>query len=116
MSKRLQLVADNDRLFPVQAFFNAISSRNFLEVIETLMSGVGAGINDVHCQFPGDVGPGEKPFTGIQFSLYEDEVIVDDATFKRFLLAACKAHLRDHPEQRVGLAKALGKRGWSKEL
>ena len=116
MSKRIQLVADNDRLFPVQAFFNAISSRNFVAVIQSLLGGVGAGINDVHCQFPGDLDPGEKTFKGVRFSLYDDEVVVDEQTFKRFLIAASKAHVREQPEERAALEKALSGRGWSKEL
>ncbi len=116
MSKRVQLVSDNDRLFPVQAFFNSVSASSFVTIIQSLLQGVGVSINDAHAEFPGEVEPGEKPFRGVRFSLYEDEVVVEEAVFKQFLLAACKAHLREHPEERSELSQVLSKRGWASGL
>ena len=85
--------------FPIQAFFNAISDSKFTEVIGQMSLGIGRGINDAVCTFPGDLDPEEELFDGIQFSLYGWEpVIADYKKFYYYLSLACKAHIEDFPD------------------
>lgn len=112
MPKRIQLVADNDPLFPAQAFFNAISPRDFITTIKRLLINIGAGVDDAVCTFPESLDPGDERFEGIQFSFFEDEVTVDEPTFQKFLIAACRAHIAEHPEDLDEIEKALEIRGW----
>lgn len=98
MPKRLEIVGDSDPLFPVQAFFNAVSDDSFVRTVSNLVVGIGAGADDAFCEFPGDLDPGDDPFEGVRFALYEDEVAVDERTFRRFLRLACDAYISAHPE------------------
>jgi hypothetical protein len=116
MPKRLELVSDSDRLFPVQAFFNSISSQNFVETIQRLLNGIDMSIDDTSCDFAGNLATDDEHFEGVRFSLYEDSVIIGEGTFNRFLTEACKAHLRQHPEDQAALEKALSERGWTTRL
>ena len=109
MGRRLAIVGDTDRLFPVQAFFNAMGDSVFLRILADLVSGVGAGVNDVHCEFPGDLNEDEEPFEGIRFSLYEDEVVVDRDTFLRFLRLAAESYVREHPHDQAQVEAILGR-------
>lgn len=111
MSKRLERVADDDSLFPVQAFFNALGDATFVDTLSDLLQGVGHGVNEAHCEFPADLDPGEPPFEGVRFRLFEDEVVVSRETFERFLLAACAAQVRRCPEQHEAIARQLEAHG-----
>lgn len=82
MPDRLQL---EESMFPVQAFFNAIPDDCFDKVLASLQGHVGYSINDCHCQFPSDLDPDEESFSGVRFSIYEDEVILDDEDFQGIL-------------------------------
>jgi len=111
MSKRLEQLSDRDPLFPVQAFFNALGDRTFVDALADLLRGVGHGVNEAHCEFPGDLDPGEPRFEGVRFRLFEDEVVVSRETFERFLLAACRAQAQRCPEQRAAIAHQLAAHG-----
>ncbi|QPM76431.1 MULTISPECIES: ribonuclease toxin immunity protein CdiI [Myxococcus] len=95
-------------MFPVQAFFNSISERGFVEKIRQLVARVGAGIDGAQCEFPGGLEPWEQEFEGVRFSLYEDVVVVEEPVFQMFLLEACRMYVKDHPEDRARLAQILG--------
>ncbi|MBU8895428.1 hypothetical protein KRR26_07420 [Corallococcus sp. M34] len=107
MDKRISIVSDFDPLFPMQAFFNAIGAGEFVDVIEGLLNGVGRGLDGVDCDFPGDLDPGEPRFDGVRFSLYEDVVIAGCPVFRQFLVEACRAHVREHPEDKQKLESLL---------
>ena len=109
MPKRLSIVGDDDPLFPIQAFFNAIGDHSFIETIARLLKGIGAGFDDVFCEFPSDLDPGEEPFEGVRCALYEDEIVVDLDTFGRFLKLACENYVREHPEDKAQIDSLLQK-------
>ncbi len=111
MSKRLELVADHDPLFPVQTFFNALSDLTFVDALADLLRGVGHSVNEAHCELPGDLDPGEPSFEGARFRLFEDEVVVSRDTFERFLVAACATQVRRCPEQHAAIAQLLASHG-----
>jgi hypothetical protein len=97
MPKGFRIQIDDVRLFPIQAFFNAISDHSFVETIANLLSGVGASFDEAHCEFPADLDPDEEPFEGVRFALYDDEVVVDLQTFRHYLELACIAYISENP-------------------
>lgn len=105
MPWRLRLA--DDRLFPVQAFFNALWDDNFIEVMRRLLCGIGGSMNDAYCRFSSDLDPWEEPFEGVRFSLYEDEVIITAAELKSYIEQACVAYLSTYPEQQDTVANLL---------
>jgi CDI immunity protein len=107
MPKRLSIVSDEDPMFPVQAFFNAISNDHFVFTISNLLQGVGAGFDVAYCEFPEDLDPSDESFEGVRFSLYEDEIIVDYQTFMQYLKLACKQYIKEHPEDHNKLEQLL---------
>lgn len=118
MPKRIDIedAPEYERLFPVQAFFNAIDDDLFVRTVDCLTRGTGAGFNNAVCSFPGDLDEyaiavelkGKVP-DGIMFSLFEDEVVVDIPTFRRFLTLACEAYVHDHPEDRARIEELLAR-------
>ena len=105
MPDRLSL--NEDRLFPVQCFFNAVSDFNFVEVIGRLLQGVGHGADYAHCTFPSDLDPGEEVFDGVRFSIFEDSVILTDEEFRYFIREACKSYLVSHPAEWDSISSML---------
>ncbi|NNC02015.1 hypothetical protein HJC10_04000 [Corallococcus exiguus] len=103
----MQLVADTDRLFPVQAFFNGISGDEFIGVMRNLVAGIGCFLDVASCEFPGSLDPGEERFDGVRFSLFEEEVVVDYDVFVRFAVAASVSHVRARPGDRAELELIL---------
>jgi hypothetical protein len=98
MPNRLSL--NDDRLFPVQCFFNAVSDFTFVEVVGRLLQGIGHGADYAHCTFPSDLDPGEEAFDGVRFSIFEDSVILTVEELRRFIREACDSYLASHPEER----------------
>ena len=89
MPNRLSL--SEDRLFPVQAFFNALPDAIFQDVMTGLLRGVGASINDARCAFSSDLDPGEEPFDGVRFSLFEDQVVISEAQMREYIREAFRS-------------------------
>lgn len=95
MPNRLSLEGD---LFPVQCFFNAVYDDQFVEVIGRLLRGIGHGSNEAHCTFPDDLDPGEEPFEGVMFSIFEEVVVLKHEEFLNYLREACRSYLATHPD------------------
>ena len=103
----MRLKFDDESLFPVQAFFNAISDDCFLKVISSLIERVSYSINDCHCDFPNDLDDDEEFFSGVRFSLYEDIIIISSKELSKYINIACKSFLEKHPEQELKIKKLL---------
>jgi len=110
---RINILAEDDPLYPVQAFFNTVLPGSFILVLENLVRGSGAGINGVGCDFPADLDPGEETFEGVRCYLYEDSVVLDEDTFARFVRLACEAYLSEYPEDKGHIDTLLESRGWA---
>jgi len=106
MSKSIRVSLPSE-LFPVQAFFNAISDTHFVETMLSLHAGIGRGINDVVCSFPDDLDPGEDPFDGVRFSFFEETVVISRNMLRTVMKQACEAFIRDHPDQASVVAYML---------
>lgn len=102
-----RLSINNEKLFPVQAFFNAIGNDSFLEMVRCLARGVGFSCDEVDCSFASDLDPGETPFEGVRFSLFEESVIVSRSLCWSYLNAASAAYLSKYPEHQAELLKLL---------
>jgi CDI immunity protein len=89
-----------DRLFPVQCFFNAVSDYNFVEIVGRLLQGIGHGTDYAQCTFPEDLEPGEEVFEGVRFSIFEESVILTVEELRYFIDKACESYIADHPEDR----------------
>jgi hypothetical protein len=119
MSKRVDIedMSEYKKFFPVQAFFNEISDMSFARVIDYLTRGIGYGMQDSGgCTFPSDLDDYElyverqgKPLEGIEFSLFEDTVVLDVPTFRRFLTMACDAYVKKYPEDRAKIEELLAR-------
>lgn len=100
----------SDHLLPVQAFFNVIPDREFVGVLEAFSRGVGAGFNDVFCEFPGQDGSSDEVEGGVEFAIKEEVIVVGYDVFVSVLGQACDAFLKNNPllrEEVEGLLKEV---------
>lgn len=95
--------------FPVKAFFNAISNAKFIDVVKYMSLGIGYGINDTVCTFPGDLDPSDEIFEGVEFSLINEAIVVEYRTFYHYLKLACQEYLRDFPQEKSIINEYLDK-------
>ena len=110
MNMRIKLQENNlleQSHFPAIAFFNALSSSNFMRAVKQMSLGIGTGINVVDCTFPNDVQEDMEKFDGVMFSLHEEQVVLDYQTFYYYLSLACKSYLDEFPDDCIELEKYL---------
>jgi hypothetical protein len=105
MPNRINL--KDERLFPVQAFFNAVSDSSFVQVVDHLTKGIGYSAEDAHCRFPADLDSGEEPFDGVRFSLFEDSVVIGMPQLHHFLTIVSNRYAESHPEDKEALNQLL---------
>ena len=108
MNDKFRVVLE-DRLLPVQVFFNAIPDRSFISTLKSFEQGVGAGFNDAYCGFPGEEEYGEEPLNGIEFAIKGEEVIIDYNEFYSILEKACSTYNDKHPDQINAVSDRLRK-------
>ncbi len=92
-------------MFPIQCFFNAISDDSFIYILRNLINGIGASINDCHCQFPEDLDPDEDTFEGVRFSIYEDERILSISELGKIINTVCEEQIKRCPQQKNEIKK-----------
>lgn len=97
MKYRIEI--EDDRLFPVQAFLNAIPDAEFIRTLRSLVQGVGATFNDADCSFPGDLDPGDEPFEGVNFGILNEEVVISRKEFAGYLRRAALEHVKRFPSE-----------------
>jgi hypothetical protein len=81
----LKLCDDWDPLFPVQAFFNAISDDSLVDIIAHMVKRQGYSSDYCHCRFPGDLDPAEPTFKHVRFSHFDDVVVIAEDQFADIL-------------------------------
>jgi hypothetical protein len=107
MRTDFRIIVKEDRLFPVQAFFNAIPNDSFVRTVEHLVNSIGASFNDADCTFPGDLDPGDEPFVGVQFGLLDNEVEISEIQFAKYLIEACESYVAQFPEDKETIEMLL---------
>lgn len=96
-----------DHLFPVQAFFNAMSDRDLISTLDGFSKGIGAGFNDAVCEFSNEIEAWEKPYIGTKFYIFDEELIISKATLIAILRKICQLYLVRHPEDEARLAQLV---------
>lgn len=96
--------------FPVQTFFNAVSDEDFVRMVGDLLANIDWHIDVCHCEFPENLEPGEEPFDGVKFSIYEDEIILSREQFLTVLEQVCEAQRRRRPEETKSIDEVLTRR------
>jgi hypothetical protein len=102
-----RITLKDERLFPVQAFFNAIADSSLVQVVDHLTKGIGYSVHDAHCRFPADIDPGEEPFDGVRFSLFEDSVVIGMSQLHHFLAIVSNRYSESHPKDKEVLNQLL---------
>ena len=105
-----------DKSLDILAIYFSSSTilKNFVEEINTL-TGIGEGSSEqgiLGCTFPRQLDEYEvvnHGFDGIAFSLFEDTVVVDIPTFRKYLRIACEVYWQEHPESKEILQKYLAR-------
>jgi hypothetical protein len=105
MPDRLNL--DDNSLFPVQTFFNAIGDASFIRVMNSLTNGVGYSINECDCSFPGDLDPCEETFQGVRFSLFEQSAVISNQELVGYIKKVCKDFVEMYPEEEKKISDIL---------
>ena len=103
-----------EKFRPMGVYFQTIINRsNFVEEVNDLTKGEGNAIEGVvSCTFPRQLDEYEvynDGFNGIIFDFYEDEVVVDVPTFRKYLRMACEAYWQELPESKAVLEKYLAR-------
>lgn len=97
------------KMFPVQAFFNAMPERALLSALDGFSKGVGAGFNDAVCEFPQEVESDAEMFSGVKFYIFEEELVISNAEFLRCLEGVCQIHIARHPESQSLVEQLLNR-------
>ncbi|AEV68255.1 ribonuclease toxin immunity protein CdiI [Acetivibrio clariflavus] len=98
---------------PMINYFNRLNDKDFKEAITLFSKDCGFGIDYYSCSFASNWHPLEDGYfeSGVQFvdssGGNERKVIVDYATFYKFLKMACDDYLEDHPEEQNKVEEAL---------
>ena len=88
-----------DRLLPVQAYFNALPDDLFLRCLGYLAEGIGVEYNGVGCFPEGEYE--DAPESGVLFFLPFEEVTISSQETLQFLRQALDAYVALHAEDRV---------------
>lgn len=72
-----------------------------------MVNGIGYGLNVACCTFPDDLDPDDKPFEGVMFSIFEDELILDYQTLYKYLKQASEVYLKENKGDEIVIEKIL---------
>ena len=100
-----------DHLLPVQALFNAAWDATFVRFLESLSRGIDCVFNDCGCEFPSGLEPGEEPFEGVRFWLFDEKVILTESEFHQILKQVGETQKKRVPEQAAQIDAILAKLG-----
>ncbi len=106
MNDKFRIVLE-DNLLPVQAFFNAIPDRSFIETLQAFRQGIGAGFNETYCGFPGEEEFDEEALNGIEFAIKDEQVVLNYDEFFRILSKVCKVFLEKYPNKKGEVSELL---------
>ncbi len=104
-------ISKNDDLLIPKLFFNTLMRFGFISSIERLVDQKMVADEYNGCSFPGDLDAGEVPFEGIKFRYIDDEIIVDETTFRSLLKEACEGFIKHHPAHEESVRQVLKRIG-----
>lgn len=97
----------NDPFLVCKEFFNSINNMFFLRTAGYLAQGISCGGEVGDCDFPDGLDEDEELFEGVRFRYYDDEVIVSDEDFKKYLVLACQRYVEINPSKALDVQKLL---------
>ena len=106
MEKRNIRINLEDKLFPVQAYFNSIPDRSFIRVLQDFSKNIGSGFEETSISFPEEAEKwGDEPFKGVEFGIFEKEIIISNEDFIKYLRIVCNGYNKDHQHQKEEVEK-----------
>jgi len=106
MNDKFRIILE-DHLLPVQAFFNAIPDRSFIETLKAFRQRTGAGFNETYCGFPGEEEFDEEALNGIEFAIKDEQVVLGYDEFFRILSEVCTVFLEKYPNKKGEVSELL---------
>jgi hypothetical protein len=106
----MKIPGDNQGIYELREFFNAVTDSYFVQMVEDFAKGYGVGIDCYYlCSFPDDLDFDEEPFDGVKVFAVDSEVVVDYETFYQYLKMACETYISRHPEDKNKINELLKK-------
>lgn len=106
MEKRNIRINLEDKLFPVQAYFNSIPDKSFIRVLQDFSKNIGSGFEETSISFPEEAEKwGDEPFKGVEFGIFEKEIIISNEDFIKYLRIVCNGYNKDHQHQKEEVEK-----------
>ena len=105
----LEFDHNNDAMAIAKHFFNSLSHSDFADTIERILNHKHVADEYHGCSFPHDVDYDEEPFEGVKFRRVDDELIVDENTFRSLVRDACTAYLKVYPNHSERIETILAK-------
>ncbi|MEH2025389.1 ribonuclease toxin immunity protein CdiI [Nostoc sp.] len=96
-----------DPLWIVKYYFNAIGGISFPYAINTLPKGTGYGNEYNMCAFPCE--DEDDMFDGVRFSFLDEDKIVSEDIFKKYLKIAAESYIELNPERADEVQNVLKK-------
>ncbi|MDM1408406.1 ribonuclease toxin immunity protein CdiI [Myroides sp. DF42-4-2] len=98
MKKKLKL--NDDNLFPVEAFFYTLPTAKFIDTLMGFSNKIGVGFEDTVITFPEELDDNEEKFEGVEFSVLNEEVVISNKDFLKYLYIACGLFVEDYPDKK----------------
>lgn len=91
---------DHDPEWVIKDFFNSMNLQcKFMDMLPSLIHGIGCVVNDTYCSFPDLEDPDpECHFEGMLFGVWEGEIIVFKLVGFNYTRFARKKYIQLHPE------------------
>ncbi|MEH2363328.1 ribonuclease toxin immunity protein CdiI [Nostoc sp.] len=96
-----------DPLWIVKSYFNTIGGISFPYAINTLLKGIGYGNEYAMCAFPCE--DEDDIFDGVRFSHLDEDKIVSEDIFKKYLKIAAERYIELNPEKADEVQNVLKK-------
>jgi len=101
-----------DRDYNAKSFLNSMYEQGyFLECIEGIVNRENIVVNDQFCLFPDfDSDEPSSHFEGVNFRLFNDELIISEAACSALVDQACAKYVQLHPEDSAKINAILQSR------
>lgn len=117
MSEEVFIIEEfSEKVELMRLYYKIIGDGKFMEAIENFKNKQGFGIDPVCCIFANEYQPGEEGYfgeTGVNFSIQppmaegEENAIVDENIFFRYLTEAGEEYLTRQPQDQSEIAASL---------
>jgi len=101
-----------DREYNAKSFLNSMYEQGyFIECIEGIVNRENIVVNDQYCLFPDfDSDEPSSHFEGVNFRLFDDELIISEAACSALIDQACAKYVQLHKEDSAKINEILRSR------